>query len=450
MIAILGAGPCGLSAAYHLRSAGREDFVLLERSASAGGLCKSLPLASGGDVDCGGHAFFTKEHEFQALMDKHNGDQLVWQPRRALVAHKGCLVRYPLQANLAELKSQIARKYRDDFQHRPDHDASSDEMVPWLLSQFGNSLCEDFFFPYTEKLWAHPLSQLTATSNADRIPTLTDTEMRDGAVRQEGRQSISFRRYPNATIGVPRSGRFWDLFGWLEESVADKLRFSTSVKSIDLKSRRLTVANSGETPIGYRHLVSTLPLDRLVSLSIDSDTPSQSEREVLDHAQQLRYCSLHLVTLTTPATNLLTDGLRIYCADLEVPFHKLVIQPLTLRPGVFAIQAEVTFSDFKEVVTKTLVKDVIDAMVRLQIVASDDELKFERLDTIQRAYPVITTRGNAARNAILDWFRQRGVHGCGRFGSWSYINSDIAWLMGKTVASEITASSAAKENRDDA
>ncbi|NNL66594.1 MAG: NAD(P)-binding protein, partial [Myxococcales bacterium] len=41
-IAIVGAGPAGLAAAFYLKELGYSDVLVLERMGRAGGLCKSI------------------------------------------------------------------------------------------------------------------------------------------------------------------------------------------------------------------------------------------------------------------------------------------------------------------------------------------------------------------------------------------------------------------------
>ena len=50
---ILGAGPAGLTAANCLRQKGEDSFLVLEKEAEAGGLCRSMDV-DGSPLDIGG------------------------------------------------------------------------------------------------------------------------------------------------------------------------------------------------------------------------------------------------------------------------------------------------------------------------------------------------------------------------------------------------------------
>jgi len=64
---IIGAGPAGISAAYHLMKEGNENFLIIEKNNEIGGLCKSFELG-GTTLDLGGHAFFTKHSYVKELL----------------------------------------------------------------------------------------------------------------------------------------------------------------------------------------------------------------------------------------------------------------------------------------------------------------------------------------------------------------------------------------------
>ena len=53
---ILGAGPAGLSLANRLKQDGEKSFLVLEREATAGGLCRSVEV-DGAPFDIGGGHF---------------------------------------------------------------------------------------------------------------------------------------------------------------------------------------------------------------------------------------------------------------------------------------------------------------------------------------------------------------------------------------------------------
>ena len=64
-VVVIGAGPAGLSAAYHLVKHGVKSIVL-EKSDKVGGISRTETY-KGYRFDIGGHRFFTKVREVEQL-----------------------------------------------------------------------------------------------------------------------------------------------------------------------------------------------------------------------------------------------------------------------------------------------------------------------------------------------------------------------------------------------
>ena len=86
-VVILGAGPAGLAAALALTKHGYTPIVL-EMSGTVGGLCRTVSH-NGYLFDIGGHRFFTKFDEVQALWEDILGDDLLLRPRLSRIYYEG-------------------------------------------------------------------------------------------------------------------------------------------------------------------------------------------------------------------------------------------------------------------------------------------------------------------------------------------------------------------------
>ena len=78
-VAVLGAGPAGLTAAYRLVQRG-VPVVVFEAGEAVGGLART-ETRDGYRFDLGGHRFFTKSPEVEALWEEMLGDELLVRPR---------------------------------------------------------------------------------------------------------------------------------------------------------------------------------------------------------------------------------------------------------------------------------------------------------------------------------------------------------------------------------
>ena len=93
---VLGAGPAGLTAGYLLARRG-ERVVVLEAGDQVGGLART-EVRDGYRFDLGGHRFFTKSAEVEALWLELLGDELLLRPRLSRIHWRGRFIDYPLRA----------------------------------------------------------------------------------------------------------------------------------------------------------------------------------------------------------------------------------------------------------------------------------------------------------------------------------------------------------------
>src|SRR5437879_4571643 len=96
-IVIIGAGPAGLTAAYCLGRRGRRATVL-EADSVVGGISRTVQR-DGWRFDIGGHRFFTKVPEVEALWHEILPDEdFLLRPRMSRIYYNGKFFDYPLRA----------------------------------------------------------------------------------------------------------------------------------------------------------------------------------------------------------------------------------------------------------------------------------------------------------------------------------------------------------------
>ncbi len=93
--AIIGAGPAGLTAALELGKLGRKG-VVFEASDAVGGISRSVEF-EGCRLDIGGHRFFTKVPEVEALWHEILGDELLVRQRLSRIYLSRPVLRLPPQ-----------------------------------------------------------------------------------------------------------------------------------------------------------------------------------------------------------------------------------------------------------------------------------------------------------------------------------------------------------------
>ena len=191
-IAVLGAGPAGLTAAHVLGSRG-EAGVVFEADSQVGGIAKTVEH-DGFRFDLGGHRFFTKVPWVQEMWEQVLGDEFLVRPRLSRIYYRGDYFAYPLRVEdvvrrlgMVEtarcVGSYVAAKMR-----RAEPPQTFED---WVTGRFGRRLYDAFFREYTEKVWGIPGSEIQAEWAAQRIRNLSFWTALTSALRLRRRHVTS-------------------------------------------------------------------------------------------------------------------------------------------------------------------------------------------------------------------------------------------------------------------
>src|SRR5437764_980881 len=146
-VVIIGAGPAGLTAAYELGKRG-ETATVLEADTVVGGISRTVER-EGWRFDIGGHRFFTKVKDVEALWHEILPDEdFLLRPRMSRIFYNGKLYDYPLKAsnalrNLGPIEAVRCVASYAMARVRPPKDQTNYE--GWVVSRFGRRLYSHFF-----------------------------------------------------------------------------------------------------------------------------------------------------------------------------------------------------------------------------------------------------------------------------------------------------------------
>ena len=174
-VVCIGAGPACLTAARRLAAAGADVTVLERDPRHVGGISRTEHY-KGFRFDVGGHRFFSKSAEIEALWDDILGDQLITRPRKSRIFYNGKLFDYPLRAVDALTKLGFFESFLCVMSYLkarlfPIRDPQSFE--EWVTNEFGHRLFSIFFETYTEKVWGMKCREISADWAAQRIKGLS-------------------------------------------------------------------------------------------------------------------------------------------------------------------------------------------------------------------------------------------------------------------------------------
>ena len=172
---IAGGGPAGLTAAYELTKNGRRCVVLEADPSMVGGISRT-DMYKGYRFDIGGHRFFSKSDEVNALWREVLGDQLIDRKRMSRIYYDRKFFDYPLRPlnalrGLGPVRAARILASYAKARLRPITPEKSFE--DWVVNRFGRVLFEIFFKTYTEKVWGMPTHEISADWAAQRIKGLS-------------------------------------------------------------------------------------------------------------------------------------------------------------------------------------------------------------------------------------------------------------------------------------
>jgi protoporphyrinogen oxidase len=307
-ILVCGAGPAGLTAAYLLAKEG-YDVTVLEGDELVGGLSRTVEYKNF-RFDIGGHRFFTKIPEVQALWEEVLGDELIDVPRLSRIHYAGKYFQYPLRASdalsglglgqaalilLSYLKSQLwPEPVEENFEQ-------------WVSNRFGSRLYRIFFKTYTEKVWGIPCTEIRAEWAAQRIQGLSLARAIMSATSPNKRSTdiktlIHEFKYPR--LGP---GQMWELCRDRVVELGGRVLLRHRVSRLELAGNRVHAvwANTpdGERRFEAEHVISTIPLRSLIRT-----TGAASPEPVRRAAEALTYRDFVLVALILDREELFPDN----------------------------------------------------------------------------------------------------------------------------------------------
>ncbi|MFA5562460.1 MAG: NAD(P)/FAD-dependent oxidoreductase [Eubacteriales bacterium] len=202
---IIGAGPAGLTAAYKLLTETTVRPIVLEAESFVGGISRTV-THNGNRMDIGGHRFFTKCEEVNALWqelmplqgspsiddillgttdktlapggpDPEQAERVMLLRRRvSRIFYLKKFFDYPISLKAETFRNMGARRtiraglgyLRAALFKRPE-----DSLANFYINRFGKPLYEMFFEDYTEKVWGRNPRDIAADWGSQRVKGLS-------------------------------------------------------------------------------------------------------------------------------------------------------------------------------------------------------------------------------------------------------------------------------------
>lgn len=423
---VLGAGPAGLSAAYHLDPA----VEVFERQPYVGGHCHTKDV-KGFLFDEGAHVFFGQDEVSRTLVLDPLAGELI-QHRAEVWNDYGerRFGRYPVQANLHALPPDLATTCLLDFiaagSRPPDEVADYEE---WCRASFGNAMAESFMLRYARKIWTVPPSELNTewlgSSVGGRVVRPSLEQVLRGAV-DPNPQALSYY----SEFWYPRRGGFQRI---LEPIVAALrgLRLSCAATRIHTRGRRLELADGSERDFDI--LISSVPLPVLVDLIADAPP------EIRAASARLMWTGVRCVSFGIERREL-GPGHWIYFYDEDLPFFRASFpykfSPGNAPSGCSSVTCEISYSRRRPLAGGDLVRECHAGLVREGILSDSDRIVVQDETDAPFGYVVYDRHRRPGVNEIHAWLEGVGILPCGRFGEWGYHWTFDALESGRRAAAK--------------
>ncbi|MEI6125402.1 MAG: FAD-dependent oxidoreductase [Pseudomonadota bacterium] len=435
-IVIIGAGPCGLGAAWRLHELGIDNFEIFEKNDYVGGLSASFEDAKGFTWDIGGHIQFSHYDYFDRVMEavipkvgwlSHERESWIWMMNR--------FIPYPLQYNIGRLPEKVMMECLAGLircGNNSSLDMNSATFLDWILHSFGEGLAKHFLIPYNKKVWAYPPEDLDARWTGERVAVPDVQRIMSNII--SGRDDCSWG--PNNTFSFPRHGGTGAIWNSLARHLPqNKIHLSSALASWDSERKTVTFSNGMEQP--YDYLISTMPANQLLRADRGARW-EDSEAFVLSASNIIG------VGLKGAPPEKLRTKCWMYFPESDNPFYRVTVfsnySPHNVPDGDFwSLMGEVSESPKKPVDHDCFIDTAIKGFKNTGLM--DDEASIVSIWTYRAeyAYPTPFLGRDKLVDRLLAALMKKGVYSRGRFGAWKYecSNQDHVFLQGVEAVENI-------------
>ena len=434
--AIIGAGPAGVAAAHDLARRGLPSAVF-EQDGQVGGLSRTV-VRGGFRFDVGGHRFFTRNAQVEALWRDVLGEDLLRRPRLSRILYRGKLYAYPLRAanvlrNLGPLASAgvlASFAKRRLLPRRPEA-----SFADWVANRFGDRLFSMFFRAYTEKVWGTPCEAISADWAAQRIRALSlGRAALDALGLRRGRRAASLiEEFDYPRLGA---GQMYETMMRRAEGMGATLHLRHEVVEVLHDGRAVThlrVCHAGQSAlVPADGVISSMPLTELV-LRLRPPAPDA----VLAAARSLRHRAILVANLLVRARDVLPDT-WVYLHSPEIRAGRLQL-PANWSPHLVpdgemsSLSLEYFAWEGDELWSRPDAELLEMARADLRALGRAAPRRVEDGFVVRcpRAYPVYDAGYRAKVRAIREHLEGLANLVCaGRYGQFRYNNMDHSILTG--------------------
>ena len=417
---VIGAGMSGLGFANWLRAEaaarGRPapEVLVLDGEDEPGGYCRTI-VQDGFVWDYSGHFFHFKDPAIEAWLRARIDGPVHTVVKRSKVRVAGVDVDFPFQKNIHQLPRADFLRCLHDLYFRDEagagRTATAGSFKDMLYRRFGRGIAEAFLVPYNEKLYATDLDRLDQDAMGRFFP---HADIADIIRNMRVADNASY----NSTFTYPAAGAVAYVRALLRDLPAGTLALGERVEAIDLRRR---VVRTTKRELGYRRLVSSAPLPRLLAMcGLDHDADAFTWNKVL------------CFNLGFDRKGR-TDTHWMYFPDPARSFYRVGWYDNILGGDRMSLYVELGADRHATLDVEAARARVLDDLAAEGLTDGHRLLSWHAV-VLDPAYVHITRRAQAEHARVRPTLAAAGVHSVGRYGGWTYCSIEDNLLETRELA----------------
>ncbi|MFL0194642.1 protoporphyrinogen/coproporphyrinogen oxidase [Clostridium sp. WILCCON 0269] len=398
---ILGAGPAGITFANKLRERGEKSFLVLEREATAGGLCRSENVDDSPFDIGGGHFLDVRRTKVNEFLFKFMPEE-EWNKydRDSRIEVNGNVINHPIEANIWQMEIEDQIEYLKSIAVAGCNLGTPipKGFIDWIYWKLGSKVADDYMIPYNQKMFGKELNGL-GTYWLEKLPNVSFEETLLSCLTKK-----AYGTQPgHSQFYYPKKYGYGELWLRMAEEIKTNIEYKKSIKAIDFSSRTVTTSDGERYQADI--IVTTIPWMEFYSI----DGMPQDIKESIG---KLKFSSIETRYYEQ---NLDTTAHWIYYPDCKLPYHRILVR------HNFCPNSKGYWTETRN--------------ERVYMISSLEKDSFHYLN--QYAYPLNTIDKQEIMKKLLTWSGKQRVYGLGRWGEHQHYNSDVTVELAMRMSERI-------------
>jgi protoporphyrinogen oxidase len=402
---IIGAGITGVTFGRLLQERNQNNFLNLEKECEIGGLCRTK-IINDHVLDIGGGHFLCSNYQdvydfIFSHIPKSNFNCFAMVSKIALNSN---IIDYPIESNLWQLPvyTQVKHFFSVIKTGSLLKISEPQNYKEWIYWKMGKKIGDEYMLPYNNKLWGVEPEQMDIDW-LHKIPQLDLAGIfKSFLLRHSDRNKIPSHQY----FFYPQKGGFQEIFNAIAKKVKDNIISNFKITSLEFNKNHWLINNKYKAKI----VINTAPWTSLFSAL-------GSPKNLSNDFRNLKYNSIVISLWEEAYAN---NWHWLYKPSLQSPEHRIFyisnFAPHSKKQGLY------TETNLKRFSANKMLRHGKKALAHF---------------TADAAYPIPTLGSSKSIANILNFYKEKNLHGLGRWGQWQYFNSDVCILEAMKLAKEL-------------